>query len=246
MPLRDFVRKSVMNFFIKISYEYEENNGISELLEILCSIINGFQSPLKPEHIFFLEKGLLPLHKVSHLSVFHTQLQNCIVQYIEKDPKLSVNVINHLLKVWPVTNAAKEVLYLQEFEEIFELASSISLAEVYEQLFLRLSNHCVISNHFQVAERTLFLLNNDHVIKMITESKEQLFPIVLKGLLKNSKHHWNQTVQSLTYNVVKVVMEIDQTLFDSISKKIEEDEKTEKAKGEENVGLWAQLEADFN
>jgi hypothetical protein len=45
---------------------------------------------------------------------------------------------------------------------------------------------------------------------------------------------------------VKVVMEIDQTLFDSISKKIEEDEKTEKAKGEENVGLWAQLEADFN
>lgn len=42
MPLREFIRTSVMNFFIKISYEFEENNGISELLEILCSIINGF------------------------------------------------------------------------------------------------------------------------------------------------------------------------------------------------------------
>jgi len=42
MPLRDFIRDSIMNFFLKISYEYEENNGISELLEILCSIISGF------------------------------------------------------------------------------------------------------------------------------------------------------------------------------------------------------------
>jgi len=42
MPLWEFIWTSVMNFFIKISYEYEENNGISELLEILCSIINGF------------------------------------------------------------------------------------------------------------------------------------------------------------------------------------------------------------
>mgnify|MGYP002375887934 CR=1 FL=1 len=42
MPLREFIRTSMMNFFIKISYEYEENNGISELLEILCSIVNGF------------------------------------------------------------------------------------------------------------------------------------------------------------------------------------------------------------
>lgn len=42
MPLRESIWVSIMNFFIKISYEYEENNGISELLEILCSIINGF------------------------------------------------------------------------------------------------------------------------------------------------------------------------------------------------------------
>ena len=42
VPLREYIWTSMMNFFIKISYEYEENNGISELLEILCSIVNGF------------------------------------------------------------------------------------------------------------------------------------------------------------------------------------------------------------
>lgn len=35
MPIREFIRKSIMNFFLKIAFEYEENNGISELLEIL-------------------------------------------------------------------------------------------------------------------------------------------------------------------------------------------------------------------
>ena len=35
MPIREFIRNSIMNFFLKISFEYEENNGISELLEIL-------------------------------------------------------------------------------------------------------------------------------------------------------------------------------------------------------------------
>ena len=65
-----------MNYFIikLASATLEENNGISELLEILSAIINGFQSPLKPEHAHFFSKGLLPLHKMINLSVYHTQL----------------------------------------------------------------------------------------------------------------------------------------------------------------------------
>ena len=45
--------------------------------------------PLKPEHKFFLEKGLVPLHKVQNLAQFHTQLQSCIVQFLEKDNTLT-------------------------------------------------------------------------------------------------------------------------------------------------------------
>ena len=193
MPIREFIRKSIMNFFLKIAFEYEENNGITELLEILWSIINGFNTPLKEIHIFFLEKALLPLHKVSNLSVFHTQLQNWIVQYLEKDISLSSRVIGYLLKVWPITNAAKEVLFLTELEEIFEMSQGQNLSSIHQDLFKRFSSW-VTSNHFQVAERILFLLNNEQVVKMMTENKAVVFEIIMKGLLKNSKSHWNQTV----------------------------------------------------
>ena len=45
-------------------YETEKHNGVAELLEILGSIINGFALPLKDEHKQFLQRVLIPLHKV--------------------------------------------------------------------------------------------------------------------------------------------------------------------------------------
>lgn len=79
------------------------------------------------------------MHKVSNLSVFHTQLQNCIVQYLEKDISLSKKIVAYLLKVWPITNAGKEVLFLTELEEIFELCQGKNLGEIHEDIFKRFS-----------------------------------------------------------------------------------------------------------
>lgn len=64
MALRAFIRKAMQNLFYKIIYESEYHNGIEELLEIFGSIVNGFALPLKEEHKQFLEKSLIPLHKV--------------------------------------------------------------------------------------------------------------------------------------------------------------------------------------
>ena len=46
------------------------------------SIINGFALPLKEEHKQFLQRVLLPLHKVKSMSVYHPQVSysNSIIQ----------------------------------------------------------------------------------------------------------------------------------------------------------------------
>jgi serine/threonine-protein phosphatase 2A regulatory subunit B' len=85
------------------------HNGIAELLEILGSIINGFAIPLKKEHIQFLEKALIPLHKPRGVAIYHPQLSYCISQYVEKDPETIVIIVNGLVRFWPWTNAAKQV-----------------------------------------------------------------------------------------------------------------------------------------
>jgi serine/threonine-protein phosphatase 2A regulatory subunit B' len=222
MALRSFIRKSIQNLFFKIIYECEQHNGIAELLEILGSIINGFALPLKDEHKQFLEKSLIPLHKVKNLSAFHQQLSYCMSQYVEKDPRVSEPIISGLLRFWPVTSTSKEVLFLNELEEILELTQPLEFARIEPQLFRRIIA-CVTSPHFQVAERALFLWNNEYIMKLIVNHRSELFPKLVPALYANSKTHWNQTVHGLTYNVLKLMMEADPILFDECSKNLVSD-----------------------
>src|SRR3984885_6102794 len=109
LNLRSYIRRSINNVFFQFIYDTERFNGIAELLEILGSIINGFALPLKEQHKQFLVRVLLPLHKVSHVSVFHPQLSYCVTQFLEKDQTLAPAIILAILKFWPITASKKEL-----------------------------------------------------------------------------------------------------------------------------------------
>ncbi|CAH2053097.1 unnamed protein product [Thlaspi arvense] len=241
MVHRPYIRKSINNIFYRFISETEKHNGIAELLEILGSIINGFALPLKEEHKLFLVRALIPLHKPKCASLYHQQLSYCIVQFVEKDFKLADTVIRGLLKYWPVTNSSKEVMFLGELEEVLEATQAAEFQRCMVPLFRQISR-CLNSSHFQVAERALFLWNNDHIRNLITQNHKVIIPIVFPALERNTRGHWNQAVQSLTLNVRKVLCEIDQALFDECLAKfqVEEEKKTEvKAKRERT---WKRLE----
>jgi len=74
MSHRSHIRKSISHVFFRFVYETEKHAGIGELLEILGSIINGFALPLKPEHVQFLERALIPLHRPRSLQSYFQQL----------------------------------------------------------------------------------------------------------------------------------------------------------------------------
>lgn len=74
MNLRNYARLQVQNLLLRVTYEIEDHNGLSELFEIFGSIVNGFVVPLKAEHKNFFNKVLIPIHKVKSLSNFHGPL----------------------------------------------------------------------------------------------------------------------------------------------------------------------------
>lgn len=49
-----------MNLLLKVTYEHENHNGLTELFEILSSIAQGFAVPLKQEHQEFFKRVLIP------------------------------------------------------------------------------------------------------------------------------------------------------------------------------------------
>ena len=210
MSYRSYIRKAISQVFFRFIYETGKHNGVGELLEILGSIINGFAIPLKKEHITFLEKALIPLHKPRGVSLYHPQLSYCISQYVEKDADTLVPIVQGMSRFWPWTCASKQVLFLNELEEILELCPrGDQLNQVQDDLFKLMAN-CLASSHFQVVERTLYLWNSENMMgSVLSQARAPIFlPVVFAPLNKCAQGHWNQTVEGLAQSVLKMYMDM--------------------------------------
>ncbi|KAJ6801011.1 serine/threonine protein phosphatase 2A 57 kDa regulatory subunit B' alpha isoform-like [Iris pallida] len=241
MVHRPFIRKSINNIFYRFIFETERHSGIGELLEILGSIINGFALPMKEEHKLFLVRALIPLHKPKSVAAYHHQLSYCITQFVEKDYKLADTVIRGLLKYWPIINCGKEVLFLGELEEVLEATQAAEFQKCMVPLFKQIGR-CLNSSHFQVAERALFLWNSDHIVGLIAQNRNVIFPIIFEALEKNIQNHWNQAVHGLTANVKKMFLEMDSELFEECQQQYIEKEAKTKSLEEQREMAWRRLE----
>ena len=160
LGMRAFIRKEISHKCLELIYGTLYFPGITEILEVLGSIINGFACPIKAEHIQFLNHILLPLHSLPKLQHFHAQLVYCVVQYFEKDPTLAERFIKQFIKRWPKTASSKEVLFLDELEELIDVIQPSEFIKVQELVFRQIAK-CIKSEQSQVGVGTVkFPLKN--------------------------------------------------------------------------------------
>jgi len=245
VSMRGFVRRSIQHWLHSAIYEAEahDGTGISELLEILGSIVDGFAVPLKAEHKDYLRKTLIPLHRLKSLASFHEQLANCMAQYVEKEPSLAYDIVKFLLNSWPQSITHKQILFLDEIEELLEsMPASCFDRALQLRLFKRIAL-CITSVHFQVSERALALCNIQGAVNAaITQNHGELFPIIIGALYSNSRHHWNGAVHTATFGLLKTLMEASPDLFEEYSHKYRMD-REEKLRVEElRLSKWERLE----
>jgi len=165
-----------------------------------------------------------------------------VTQFVEKDPKLAIQVIESILAFWPMTYSPKEVLFLNEAEEILEMIQASEFITIMKPLFKQIAK-CIGSPHFQVAERALFLWNNEYIVSLIAQNRQEVLPLVFEALYTNSRSHWNSTVHGLTCNVVKLFMEMDAKLFDECSSTYRDKQENAASLAEKNVNEWKSIEA---
>lgn len=83
------------------------------------------------------------------MTLYHPQLAYCVVQFLEKDPSLTVEVVNGILRFWPKVNSPKEVMFLNELEEILDVVDPKEFTKIQKPIFTQLARS-VSSPHFQV------------------------------------------------------------------------------------------------
>jgi serine/threonine-protein phosphatase 2A regulatory subunit B' len=65
----------------------------------------------------------------------------CVKNYLEKHMPLALELIRGLLRYWPLTAPAKEVIFISEIEEVIDLCSGnseVKFAEYGPDLLKRL------------------------------------------------------------------------------------------------------------
>jgi len=223
-----------------IPYPVIEMNGsvgIGELLEIWATIVSGFRVPLREDNIDFLQKVLIPMHKNRSLNHYHIQLGYCILCYVDKDPRLAAPVIEGLLKYWPRQSSKKELLFLQELEEVLDLGSRAEVICLLPRLFKQIGR-CVMSENSQVAERSLLLWNKDVITTLTADHRVAILPVLYPAI---THIHWNSQVNELAGNIVRMFKEMDIKLWERTTRaRSEQDESLDKKK-ETRQQKWDQI-----
>ena len=93
-----------------------------------------------------------------------------------------------------------------------------------------------------MAERALFLWNNDQIVNLIAHNRNVILPIVFPALEKNAHSHWNQGVLNLTLNIRKMFSEMDEQLFLSCLAQFKGDEEQLSLAAEKRNEAWRRLE----
>ncbi|RHY33836.1 hypothetical protein DYB32_008751 [Aphanomyces invadans] len=195
---RALIRKEIAHVFYEYVYESSNYYGVTELLEILGSIINGFACPIKDEHVVLLEKSLVPLHSTQAYTSYHQQLMYCMIQFVSKDHVLYTPIARGVLRYWPVGNAYKEIVFLIVLEELFEYVLAESdLAPVARQMGRRLGK-CMSSIQQQVADRALACWNSPACVRVMNTYEkvgQDMFDIIRPNLVATMLSHWNVLTQ---------------------------------------------------
>lgn len=257
MSLRPFIRRQIHCVFFKVMYESHRHNGVAELLEILGSIVNGFALPIKRQHRDFLVKVLMPLHAEPFLTLFHPQLSYCVTQFLAKDSSLVTQVVPLLIQLWPHHDHKKELLFLNELEEIIETCGHEHFEPVHGPVVSKIAQ-TINSPHFMVAERAIYLLHNvEAILQCVLSNRSTALPILLRGLMGNVKAegvqsvnwqqrgHWNTTICSLTEELLKLMTDVDGPMVEEHQRSASvrhSNRKTELCRRQE---AWAALEAQY-
>jgi len=253
LGFRPFIRKTIGKALWQVTYHrvpdrlyslpsqiIEENTDdwVGELLGLWGTIVIGFSVPLHEEHKVFLRKIIIPLHKNRSVKHYHDQLSYCILHYIDKDPSLCTPVIEGLLKYWPAQSSDKELLFIQELEEILDISSRVYIVPILPELFKQIGKS-IITPHFQVAERALFLWNKDVVATLTSDFRDIILPILFRAI---THKHWNEQVNELNSNIVRMFQEMDVELWERTEKAHEIYHTSKIKKREERLFKWVQMQ----
>lgn len=217
MGLRIDMRNQINNCLMEFVHESQQHSGITELLELYGSIINGFTLPLREDHITSLKRTLLPLLKVDNydLTLFFPELSYCILQFLEKEPTLYEEITFRVIQYWPHMCSSKQMMFIDLLEEIIDVADPADFEKICQPVVTKIAI-CIANAQWQVSQRALNFWSNEYSLTLLEAYSDIIFPIILPSMIRVCENHWYSDMRWLAIETLKTLSVMDLELVEEI------------------------------
>lgn len=94
----------------------------------------------------------------------------------------------------------------------------------------------------KVAERALYVWNNERFVKMAWQAIDEVLPIVVEGMEENLRGHWSKSVRQLTENVKEMLVEMEPVLYSRCLSQLDRDRSVARETETRRRERWERVE----
>lgn len=203
------IRETVRN---NIAFQFSNGICSAELIEFFVSVVSGFNSPLKQDHVDFYYRFLLPLHTNQKFVSIQKPLVQCVIRFIQKSAILFPPTIAYIIKHWPCSDRKKQIDLLNELGNLIANFEINVTPKIAASVF-KLVGNSVLSENPDVSEAAIDILMNPDLAAVLKANAQTVFPLIVEPVYRAAKNHWDECTKSNAYIALQVLSEIDGQTF---------------------------------
>lgn len=205
MNLRLVIRRACFSHFAMAECS-------NELLEFFVTVINGFNTPLKKDHLALYNQAFLYLHTHEHFVQMYEHYMTCTHKLITKGPELLHNTIKYILSHWPVAERIKQIYFLKEIHDFLQTYKNQFTPDVARDAY-RVVALGVYNENSEVADQAFEIITDTKIVEILIKFSNVVYPILFENLCKSGQKHWDENIKTNAFVALQVLRECDAEEF---------------------------------
>ena len=214
---RTFILNNICNILIDITRNENINLlCLGECLDLIKCIILGAKKPINEKYMSVITDIICPLLKCKNICKQNI-LKETIFKLMVFDNNILREILNYLIRTWPVRYPDRIIIYLDIIESVFTNNLIGNIEKNLSNKIFRKIKICFNDLSFLIADRSLIFFKNENFIVELYKANLQLS--FLSQLVQNIENHWSQEIKIISRIVISRLSKRDEKLLSNLSEK---------------------------
>lgn len=192
------------------------HRGLPQVLELFNSMIATIPQFTSLSFAIVMPQIFMPLHLMSNLAAFHSQLVNNVDVILSRNPRFVDPFLLFLLNHFPIASQKKQMVFLGEIDNLVGRFWQVVLPHCGCMILSRISA-LFSSPCEEISERALTMMFSDGFVGLLKQYFSRIAPIIMIRANSVTKKHWHDVPQNLAMCLLQELHRIDPVGFSNLT-----------------------------